>query len=318
MLAEVMEVCDEVTVLRDGNPVMEGRARSDLSVGAIVDAMLGEQSASGSGGAPGEEAEKLAEEIKLGPAEEGEAGALELSDVSSGPLRGVSLRAKPGEIVGLAGVAGAGHLTVFELVSGLRRADGGKITLPGGRPVPRGLRRAIGAGVALVSGDRRRFGLMLDKPIWENIGQVRAVGLAASGMLVRARELRQHARGHMERLSIQAKSVDERVELLSGGNQQKVVFAKWLDAEPAVLLLDDPTRGVDVGAKAEMHSLIRASAAAGAVVLLCSTDIDEIASVCDRVIVFFQGRVCAELSGDDVEEHAVLEAMNTGALERPA
>lgn len=150
ILAEVMEVCDEVTVLRDGSPVMEGRARSDLSVGAIVDAMLGEQPASGSGDAPSEEAEKLAEEIKLRPAEEGEAGALELSDVSGGPLHGVSLRAKPGEIVGLAGVAGAGHLTVFELVSGLRRADGGEITLPGGRSVPRGLRRAIGGGVALV------------------------------------------------------------------------------------------------------------------------------------------------------------------------
>jgi ABC-type multidrug transport system ATPase subunit len=233
-------------------------------------------------------------------------------------LATLSLRAKPGEIVGLAGVVGAGHLTVFELVSGLRRADGGEITLPGGRPVPRGLRRAIRGGVALVSGDRRRFGLMLDKPIWENIGQVRAVGLAASGPIIRASELRERARGHVERLSVQAKSVDERVELLSGGNQQKVVFAKWLDAQPAVLLLDDPTRGVDVGAKAEMNELIRAAAAAGAVVLLCSTDIDEIAELCDRVIVFFQGEVCAELSGGDVEEHVVLEAMNTGSVERAA
>jgi ribose transport system ATP-binding protein/rhamnose transport system ATP-binding protein len=159
---------------------------------------------------------------------------------------------------------------------------------------------------------------MLDKPIWENIGQVRAVGLADDGLIVRARELRRRARGHVERLSIRAKSVDERVELLSGGNQQKVVFAKWLDAEPAVLLLDDPTRGVDVGAKAEMHELIRAAAAAGAVVLLCSTDIDEIADVCDRVAVFFQGEICAELSGDEVEAHSVLEAMNTGSLERAA
>lgn len=254
----------------------------------------------------------------MGPAERGDAGALELRDVSAGPLEGVSLRARPGEIVGLAGVAGSGHLTVFELVSGLRRADGGEVLLPGGRPVPRGLRRAIGDGVALVSGDRRRFGLMLDKPIWENIGQVRAVGLAAGGLFVRARELRERARGHLERLSIHAKSVDERAELLSGGNQQKVVFAKWLDAQPAVLLLDDPTRGVDVGAKAEMNELIRAAAAAGAVVLLCSTDIDEIAELCDRVAVFFQGRVCVELTGGDVQEHAVLEAMNTGSLERAA
>jgi ribose transport system ATP-binding protein/rhamnose transport system ATP-binding protein len=92
------------------------------------------------------------------------------------------------------------------------------------------------------------------------------------------------------------------------------VFAKWLDAQPSVLLLDDPTRGVDVGAKAEMHVLIRGAAAAGAVVLLTSTDIDELAAVCDRVLVFYHGRICAELSGARLSEHAVLEAMNTGEV----
>ena len=105
---------------------------------------------------------------------------------------------------------------------------------------------------------------------------------------------------------------------LSGGNQQKVVFAKWLDAQPSVFLLDDPTRGVDVGAKDEMHALIRSTAAAGAPVLMCSTDIDELAALCDRVVVFHQGRVSAELAGEALRTHAVLEAMNTGALERRA
>ena len=195
----------------------------------------------------------------------------------------------PGEIVGLAGVAGAGHHEVLELVCGMRRPEQGSVTLPSGRDVPSGLRRAIGSGVALVSGDRRRLGLMLDKPLWENIGQIRSVGLAADGPIVRSGRLRERARAQIEGLRIRSRSVDQTAGSLSGGNQQKVVFAKWLDAQPSVILLDDPTRGVDVGAKAEMHALIRSAAAAGAPVLICSTDIDELASLCDRVVVLLPG-----------------------------
>jgi ABC-type sugar transport system ATPase subunit len=117
-------------------------------------------------------------------------------------------------------------------------------------------------------------------------------------------------------LRIRSSSVDQDAGSLSGGNQQKVVFAKWLDAQPSVFLLDDPTRGVDVGAKAEMHALIRSTAAAGAPVLICSTDIDELADLCDRVVVLHQGRMSAELSGDRLKTHTVLEAMNTGELAR--
>jgi ABC-type sugar transport system ATPase subunit len=225
----------------------------------------------------------------------------------------VSLTVDPGEVVGLAGVAGAGHHTVLELVSGLARPDSGSVLLPGGRPVPRGLRNAVRAGVALVTGDRRRLGLMLDKPLWENLGQVRSVGLAADGPVVRASALRRRARAQVDGLRIRARSVDQPAGSLSGGNQQKAVFAKWLDAQPSVVLLDDPTRGVDVGAKAEMHALIRSTAAAGAPVLICSTDIDELASLCDRVVVLRQGRVTAELSGERLRTHAILELMNAAA-----
>jgi ABC-type sugar transport system ATPase subunit len=157
---------------------------------------------------------------------------------------------------------------------------------------------AVRAGVALVSGDRRRLGLMLDKPLWENMGQIRSVGLAADGWIVRAGALRARARASVKALRIVSRSVDQPAGSLSGGNQQKVVFAKWLDAQPSVVLLDDPTRGVDVGAKAEMHALIRSTAAAGAPVLICSTDIDELSSLCDRVLVLRQGRVRAELAGE--------------------
>jgi ABC-type sugar transport system ATPase subunit len=320
ILEEVLALCDAVTVLRDGRPVLEGVPRAELTTPAIVDAMLGERRRGAVPAAAGDAAEQLAENVTemlegaeaAGPGDG--ADALRLEDVTlAGRLEGVSLRAEPGETVGLAGIAAAGHSTVVELVSGQRRADAGRVVLPGGRAVPRGLRGAIGAGVALVSGDRRRYGLMLDKPLWENIGQVRAVALAGDGQLVHRRRLRARAREHVERLQVRAYSVDEQAGELSGGNQQKVVFAKWLDAQPTVLLLDDPTRGVDVGAKAEMHVLIRGAAAAGAVVLLTSTDLDELAAVCDRVLVFHRGRICAELAGDRLAEHAILEAMNTGA-----
>jgi len=324
ILEEALALCDAVTVLRDGGPLLEGVPRAELSASAIVDAMLGERRRGAVPAAPAETADQLAgnvtEMLDGADAATGDGtDSLRLDDVGvAGRLDGVSLRAEPGEIVGLAGIVAAGHATVVELVSGQRRSDAGRVLLPGGRPVPRGLRGAIGAGVALVSGDRRRYGLMLDKPLWENIGQVRSVALGRDGHIVRGRALRARAREHIERLQVRAYSVDEHAGELSGGNQQKVVFAKWLDAQPSVLLLDDPTRGVDVGAKAEMHVLIRGAAAAGAVVLLTSTDLDELAAVCDRVLVFYRGRICAELAGEHLREHAILEAMNTGAVESAA
>jgi ABC-type sugar transport system ATPase subunit len=315
ILEEALALCDDITVLRDGRPVLDGVPRERLTAPAIVDAMLGERRRGRVPTVAGAPAERLRERVVETLDVSEPAGGLRLERVEvAGRLHGVSLRAAPGEIVGLAGVAGAGHQTVLELVAGRRGADAGAVLLPDGRPVPRGLRGAIAAGVALVSGDRRRYGLMLDKPLWENVGQVRAVALARDGLLVRRRALRARAREHLGRLQVRARSVDERAGRLSGGNQQKVVFAKWLDARPSVLLLDDPTRGVDVGAKAEMHELVRGAAAAGAVVLLVSTDLDELEALCHRVLVLHRGRICAELGGERLRAHAVLEAMNTGAV----
>jgi ABC-type sugar transport system ATPase subunit len=155
---------------------------------------------------------------------------------------------------------------------------------------------------------------MLDKPVWDNIAQVRVVALRREGPLIRVSRLRDAANHQIRALRIRTRSSDEETGRLSGGNQQKVVFAKWLDARPSIMVLDDPTRGVDVGAKIEMHALIRAAAAANAVVLLNSTDLEELASVCDRALVFFGGSVCAELSGARLTVRNLLESMNTGAV----
>jgi len=301
ILEDVMALCDEITVLRDGQVAMSARPRAELTVPAIVAAMLGD-------------APETAPPVRVKDSIEVERGGLELRGVAvDGRLEELDLSVARGEVVGLAGVAGAGHHTVLELVSGLRRPDRGTVVLPSGATVPHGLRNAIRAGVALVTGDRRRLGLMLDKPLWENVGQIRSVGLAADGPFVRSGMLRRRAAEQVRALRIRSRSVDQPAGSLSGGNQQKVVFAKWLEAAPSVVLLDDPTRGVDVGAKAEMHALIRSTAGAAAPVLICSTDIDELATLCDRVVVLHQGRVSAVLAGGALRTHAVLEAMNQGS-----
>lgn len=316
ILEEVMALCDEVTVLRDGRPAMEAAKRESLTVEAIVDAMLGdrgrrEEALAGRAGAGMRE---LVSDAVAG--EEAARGTLRLEGVSvEHHLQNIDLEAAPGEVVGLAGLTGAGHNTVIELVTGQRRPDSGRVVLPSGRRVPRGLRNAIAAGVALVTGDRRRFGLMLDKPLWDNIAQVRAIALARDGLIIRSHRLRRAARDHVAQLRVRTPSVDLPAGMLSGGNQQKVVFAKWLHAQPSVMVLDDPTRGVDIGAKAEMHALIRSAAHAGAVVLLASTDLDELEQLANRVIVFYHGQIGAELSGDDLRVHTLLTAMNTGHLE---
>ncbi|MGH2851247.1 MAG: ATP-binding cassette domain-containing protein [Solirubrobacteraceae bacterium] len=142
---------------------------------------------------------------------------------------------------------------------------------------------------------------------------MRSVAQRNDGFFVFKGPMRARARQRVTALRIRTASVNAKAGSLSGGNQQKVVFAKWLESAPSVMVLDDPTRGVDVGAKAEMHGLIRAAAQGNAVVLLSSTDLMELSSICDRVLVFFQGRICAELQGETLSVHTVLESMNTGA-----
>jgi ABC-type sugar transport system ATPase subunit len=301
ILEEVLSVSDEITVLRDGATVLDAVERHRLSVASIVDAMLGEKGRAA-------EAERAVPNVGE---QAGASGTLVVDSVAvSGRLEPTSLRAEPGEIVGLAGVVGAGHHTLLDVLAGLSRRSSGSVRLPDGRALPGSRRKVVGAGVATVSGDRTRVGLMLDKPLWENIAQVKAVALARNGHLMLPGTLKRAAAEHVRRLSIRAGSLDSPAGSLSGGNQQKVVFAKWLEAKPQVLLLDDPTRGVDVGAKREMHRLVRALADEGVVVVLCSTDLAEVAELCDRVLVFRRQSQVGELTGDDLTEHAVLEAIN--------
>jgi ribose transport system ATP-binding protein/rhamnose transport system ATP-binding protein len=306
LLEEVMQVSDLVTVLRDGSVVVAGEPIASHTVPSLVAAMVGDRAGDRVPDSPRPERTPLA----IDPSAVG----LRVDDVSLGhKLHHVSLVAKPGEIVGLAGLVGSGPAEFMHVVAGLRRPSSGTVTLPGGRRAPRHYRATIAAGVGYVSGDRRRLGLMLTKPIWENIVQVRTMGLGRDGGLLRHGQLRSRAQQHVVRLRIKVSDLNDPVGSLSGGNQQKVVLAKWLDNDPSVLILDDPTRGVDVGARAEINLLLRQTADDGAVVLLYSTDLEEIVGICDRVIVFYRNAVCAEVSGADLTQHNLLRLMNQGA-----
>jgi ABC-type sugar transport system ATPase subunit len=210
---------------------------------------------------------------------EGARGRARSNVFSPRDLRNVGFRVAPGEIVGLAGLAGSGPEAMLAAIAGLSPIDSGEITLPDGRGRPKSFREAIRRGVAYVSGDRRRLGLMLDKPIWENVVQVRSIGMARDGQLLRAANLRRRAADLAGQLGVRTWSALANAGSLSGGNQQKVVLAKWIDAEPSIILLDDPTRGVDIGARAEINLLLREIAANGVVVIYLSTDLEELTSV---------------------------------------
>ncbi|GIJ57454.1 sugar ABC transporter ATP-binding protein [Virgisporangium aurantiacum] len=300
-LEEVTALADRVTILRDGSNVRSEVPIGRLSVTEMVTAMLGEAAAaSPAGAAP----------MAAGP-ESGRRVVIE--DVTvAGRLSGVHLTAAAGEVVGLAGLQGAGHSAVLDLLWGRAVPTAGSVHLPDGRGRPRTTTEAVRRRIAFVPGDRTGLGLMLDATVAANITSVGWLARRDGGFLLRRSRAAAIARRHIADLRIRAEPGDP-VGSLSGGNQQKVVFAKWLQADPEVVLLDDPTRGVDVGVKADMHQIIRGLAAAGKIVLMCSTDPAELAEVCDRVVIFRRGAVSGSLTREDLTEHALLHAMNAGA-----
>jgi ABC-type sugar transport system ATPase subunit len=281
-LEEVLRIAGRVTVLRDGRSVLAGVDTTSVDLDGVVAAMLGDRA--------------LASFERPRVVVDGPPAVV---------VDGRAVTVAAGEIVGLAGLQGAGHLDVLAVLSGRAR---GRVN---GAPAPRSPRAAVRAGVAFVPSDRKRYGLMLDKPVWQNTSAVTWLALGRGGWWLRRGRHVAAARALVTRLRISG-GPDDPVSSLSGGNQQKVVVAKWLSSDPALLLLDDPTRGVDVGARAEMHGVIAALAASGKPVLLASTDLAELCELCDRVLVFQRGRVVARLTRAELSERALSVAMNAG------
>jgi ABC-type sugar transport system ATPase subunit len=303
-LQEVSAIADRITVLRDGRNTLTDEESSALTVDDMVNAMLGKAVATSTAAATETTADLRG------------TGGLEVTDLSvDGMLDSVSLHVRPGEVVGLAGLEGAGHTVVLEALWGRRPSASGQVRLPSGATrMPRSSTEALRNGIAFIPSDRKRLGLMLDKSVWENITQVWALAGRTHGAVLRPARLRSVAQRWVDELHIRG-SVDTPAAQLSGGNQQKVVLAKWLQLEPSLFLLDDPTRGVDVGARNELHDLVRRLAVAGCSVLICSTDMLELAELCDRVILMRRGRVVRDAADTEMTEVGLLRALNSLPVE---
>jgi ABC-type sugar transport system ATPase subunit len=307
-LEEVLEVADTLVVLRDGKRVSTHFEPAKERLPDLVLAMLGE---------------KFAPD---GCLDDGVPRPWRSSKVAAGGkplvLTGVrgpaqlfipSWTVPPGEVNGIAGLVGCGIEELFAILFGGTRATSGTIELPSGRPAPRSIHDAVESGVAFVPADRKRVGLALEQSIAENISAVRSLVKKTDGLVLRQRDSEKVARERCSALKIKSSSVWQRVAALSGGNQQKVVFAKWWEAKPSLVLLDDPTRGVDVGAKREMHEIIWSMADRGCVVLMHSSDPLELVNVCTRVHIFVNGSLRTPLEGAELTEHGLVSAMNQRA-----
>ena len=272
-LQEVLDIADSVTVLRNGR-LVRSQAALGVSQRDLIEQMTGR--ASTADHSP--------------PTTARGAPLLEVDGLGTHRLRDITFSVRQGEIVGLAGLAGAGRSEVLRALYGADQARSGAIRLRGRRVMPRSPRAALRAGIALVPEERRAQALILGRPIFENVTLSRLRQASRGGILLhRGRELAL-ARGLGERLRLRARRLTQPVGELSGGNQQKVVFARCLLGNPRVLLLDEPTRGVDVGAKEEIYALVRDLAAGGAAVVVASSELQELVGLAHRIVVLHEGR----------------------------
>ena len=294
---EVKELADDCSVFRNGREVASfaAGARSDTEV---VEMMIGRDIAH-------------AFPPKPAPAAADAQPALEVRGLSwAGRLHDVELAVRPGEIVGLGGLDGQGQRELFLALFGVLRGVSGEVRVDGKPARMDGPRAAKGLGIALVPEDRKTDGLLLPMSVNDNLSLAALDRLSSVGVL-RLTDERSAIEGMVRRLAIKAGSTEHAVGTLSGGNQQKVVIGKWLLNEPRVLLLNDLTRGIDVGTKQEIYALVRTLADEGAAVLLYSTDYAELIGCCDRVAVMYGGRIVRWLEGAALTEHAlVASALN--------
>jgi ABC-type sugar transport system ATPase subunit len=293
-LDEVLVIADVVTILRDGRVVHSAPA-SSLTLRDAVKLMVGAE-----GKAPAGAPERRR---TVGPARLGVAA------LAVGPLRELSLELRQGEVVGVAGLEGSGIQELFDALFGIRKPSAGRMVLDGKDYRPRSPADAIRLGIASIPADRRVEGLMMRRGVGENIALVILDRLRSAFGLVAETAIHRIARHYIGRFRIRVAGPDAHVATLSGGNQQKVVLSKWLAVKPVMLLLNDPTRGIDVGAKAEVHEVIRELAAEGVAILVWSSEADELLGLCDRILVLNKGLCSAELDPAKADRRDLLLAI---------
>jgi rhamnose transport system ATP-binding protein len=296
-LDEIFELSDTVTVFRDGRHVTT-EPIGEMNKDKLIQLMVGREllqvdhEARDGGGAVG------------GPV--GGKVLLEVRNLARhGVFRDVSFQVRAGEIVGMAGLVGAGRSEVARVIFGADRADSGEVLVDGSPLRGSSVRQSMSRGIAMVPEDRQHLGLVLQLPVGANLTLPILRNLTTLGLTSASRE-REVIATLMKDLGVKAASPAVPAQTLSGGNQQKLVIGKWLATRPRVLILDEPTRGVDVGAKAEVHKLVRKLAEQGMATLLISSDLPEVLAMSDRILVMQSGRIAGELSRDQATQERVL------------
>ncbi len=287
-LKEIIDVCHKVTVLRDGFSVATKNVR-DVTAHELATLMVGR-----------EVKESRAADFTGDP----NAVVLEVRDVSDDLLKGVGFKVRRGEILGFSGLIGAGRTELMEVIFGIRRPRTGSVFIEG-RPVTiKSASDAIKVDLGFVTEDRKETGLVLCRDIVDNANYV--AWQKTWGIFTRRKSSMEKARRMIERLAIHCRSPAQNVSSLSGGNQQKVALSKWLLSAAKVLVLDEPTRGVDVGARQEIYQIVKELAGKGVAIVIVSSDLPEILAICERVIVMHEGRITGTLNSSEASEAKIM------------
>lgn len=290
-IEEIFAIADEITVLRDGDFVAHDTIEA-FDHDKLISLMVGRT---------------LNQQFHKTHHSFGDV-LLKVEDMSrSGKFSSVSFEVRAGEVLGISGLIGAGRTEVVETVFGLDRADSGDVYIAGEKVNIRSPRDAISHGLALVSEDRKNVGLNLVGSVKENIKMANLEKYCRFGV-IKSREEKKAGDGLMDMLSVKAHSRDTLVSALSGGNQQKVILARWMSTNPKVLILDEPTKGIDVGAKAEIYKLIDEFTAQGGCVIMVSSEMPEILGMSDRIAVMHEGELAAVFDRDEATQEKLLSA----------
>jgi ribose transport system ATP-binding protein len=294
-MSEILDIADSITILRDGGIVYTGNTQ-ETTLDSIIRHMLGDVNDNKKFAWKERKIDKNAVDIL-------QVEHLKVND----RIDDISFSLKAGEILGLAGLMGSGRTEILETLFGVRKKQGGTVKLKGTKVTISNSRQAVKAGFALIPEDRRRQGLVLIHSVKENAILPKVAKIIKNKFLVDEKAASKMVEENVSSLGIVTDNIHKRINLLSGGNQQKVVIAKWLNMHPEIIMLDEPTAGVDIGAKAEIIDLMRDFADSGKGVLFVSSELTELMAVCDRIVVLFDGKITGEMNRKEIESEEELQ-----------
>lgn len=286
---EIFQIADEISILRDGH-IIETRAKEQFDIQTVISLMVGRTLGS----------DYPKKSIDLGPK------VLEVNDYSGDGFKNVDFHLKRGEIIGFAGLVGAGRTELVRAVFGLDSHSSGTVRLNDKEVKIKNVRDSIKNGIVMLSEDRRRYGLVLIRDVKENVTLATLSKFFRGGWL-RVQEERQEVERVCQRIHVKAPSIDTQVSTLSGGNQQKIVLSKWMLQNPEILILDEPTRGIDVGAKFEIYKLMTEIVQEGKSIVVVSSELPELIGMCDRIYVMAEGEMTGELDRPEFSQETIMK-----------